>query len=344
MQRTLPRLSAIAAMVVAFVVLGAAPPTSAAPAPAGAVSGLGALSAVACPTSARCVGVGSDDNGNGKTALINTADAVGTAWAGSVSEVGLEAVACATPTWCISTAAGDVVRVDASTGVATLLRRLSAPAGEIATADSLACPNSTECFGVGFVGNEEHSKGLIARFNATGVLLGTTLEASATGFGGIACPTPTQCLLAKADYPHPEDIQVMDNGHLGAVHALPAKIYVQYLTCYKSVTCLALAGRTTSSQSKTDLLYEINPSTGAVGSARTIGGGFSGDDIACATANLCIVSGFAGGKPSIVNVTRGVPAAPRHVGGTAANAIACTDAGACFVVGIDGTEGLVERV
>ncbi len=323
------------------LVLAVPTSTSAAPRPLGLVSGLASLDGIACPTDAHCVAVGSDGNGNGKTAVVNAANATGTAWSGSLKGESLFGVACASATACIGTASAVIVRIDPANGVATFVRKLTAPAGEIAVVDTLACPSPTECFGVGFIGTQAHSKGLVVRFGPTGALEATTQDSAATGFGGIACPTATQCLVAAADYPHAESIQLLVNGHLSTKHPLALKTYVQYLACYKNVACYALGGQ---SNGNPDLLYELNPATGTIGARHTIGGSFSGNGMACPTANVCIVDGFSSGHPAVVVVTRGIPGAPRRVGGVGLSGIGCTSNGTCFGVGQQGTSGLVEKV
>jgi hypothetical protein len=300
------------------------------------------LNAIACPTSTRCIAVGADINANGKSAVVSTANAAATVWSGSLAFHSLTAVACAMPTDCVALATAAVAEVTVANGAARVVATLHPPTG-IAPLGAIACPSATECFGVGWEGTEGHSKALLARLSATGALLGTTLEASRSGFADIACPSATRCLLAAANLSHPEMIQQLDNGHLGASHLLPPPVYVQALACYKTVACYALAGKRTAQ--KTNLVYAVNPATGAIGSSATIGGGFSGDGIACPSATQCIVTGFVGpNRPAIATLTRGRPGVPRAVGGTGLSGIGCTDAAVCFGVGQEHASGLVERV
>jgi hypothetical protein len=320
----------------------AAPPSlaNAAPSPHASVAGVVSLNAIACPTATHCVAVGSDSGLNGKGVVVNTASASGTTGPGTVTNVSLSAVACAVPTTCVAVGVGGIARVTVANGAPSLVGKVSVPKGELAPLDSIACPNPTECFAGGWIGTYGHSKALVARLGATGAVLSTMQENGTSGVGGIACTTSTQCLLAVADLKNPEKIQLLTNGHLGTSHVLAPNTYVQALACYKSVVCYALAGRS----SKTNLIYEINTLTGAIMAGHSIGGGFSGDGIACATANQCIITGFSSLKPSIVIATKGIPGAPRHVGGSGVSGVGCTDTNSCFAVGQAGALGLVERV
>jgi hypothetical protein len=340
--RTAVRLVVASGMLAGALLIGRAT-AGAAHRALGAVPTVGSLNAIACPTSTVCIAVGSDANLNGKSAVVHSANASASVWPGMLLSHPLEGVACAIPTDCVAVGVGATARVTVANGAASLAGSLHPPTGQIAPLGAVACPNPAECFAVGFEGTEGHSKALLAHLSASGAILGTTLEGSRSGFGDIVCPTSTRCLLAAANLAHPEMVQLLDNGHLGGGHLLAPSTYIQALACYKSVACYALAGRTTAQ--KTDLLYPINPTTGIIGVARTIGGGFSGDGIACPNANQCLIVGFNGArKPAVVIATNGAPSGPRTVAGSGLSGIGCTGAGACFGVGQDSAVGLVERV
>jgi hypothetical protein len=336
------RLAAAIGMVATAIFAGATT-AGAAHRSMGAVPAVSSLSAIACPTPTDCIAVGLDTNSDGKSAVVHSASGTASVWPGTLTFHPLDAVACAVPTACVAVATAATVRVTVASGASSLAGTLHPPTGQIAPLGAVACPNPTECFAVGFEGTEGRSKALLVHLSATGAILGMTLESSRSGFGAIACSTSTLCFLAAANLAHPEMVQLLDNGHLAGGHLLAPKTYIQALACFRNVACYALAGRT--NVQRTDLLYPINPSTGAIGSARTIGAGFSGDGIACPNANQCVVVGFNGArKPAVVIATRGAPGAPRAVAGTGLSGIGCTDAGACFGVGQDSAVGLVERV
>ncbi len=246
---------------------------------------------------------------------------------------------------CVGAAEDATVRVDVATGAITLMATLHAPSGSITSMDDIACPNSSECFGVGFQGPLATSKGLIARFTETGALVSTTHVVTASGLGGIVCTTTTQCIVAVADRTNPEKIELLQNGHLGTAHAMPAGVYVQKLACYRATACFALAGKVAKGTERTDLIYEINPVTGAVGTRHVIAGTFSGNGIACATATHCTVVGNMGVKPAIDTLTLGVPSAPRLFGSVSLSDVACAETtNTCIGVGQSTTSAALEKV
>ena len=332
---------AVGTMASAVVLTSAS--VSAASRPSGNVAGVSSLNAISCPIATHCLAVGADVSGNGKSAVVNTSNASATVWAGSTRLHQWGAIACAVPERCVAVATGVTGEVTVANGATRVVSTLHVPSNQIAAMGAIACPNSTSCYAVGFEGTEASSKALVAHLASTGALLGTTLEASSSGIGAIACPTSTRCLIAAANRAHPEKIQLLENGHLGPARAIPAKTYVQAMACDRAAACYFLGGKTTGQ--KTNLLYAISPTTGAVESEATIGGSCSGTGIACPNANRCLIVGFtAGGKPAVIVATHGKPGAPSRVGGTGLTDIGCTASGACFGVGQSGPIGLVERV
>lgn len=327
-----------------FVLVPAVLPIAAAPVPRGAVAGTSSLDAIDCPTASRCIAVGSDASGNGKSVVVDTSSSAGTTWSGDLSNQTLFGVACPTSTDCVAAAIDQLARVNVANGAMTPTGKVTAPSGEIAALDRVDCPSATECFAVGFIGGHSHSEGLVVRTSATGSILAKTEEASKSGFGAIACPTATTCLLAAADFNNPETIQLLTNGHLGAQRALAANLYVQQLACYRNVVCYALLGKRTTGTARTDLLYALDPATGAVTAKHTIAGTFSADGIACGAATQCIVTGFSGTSAAMVIVTNGVPGTSRHIAGSSVSAVACTSSNACFSSGQTTTEGFVQRL
>jgi hypothetical protein len=313
--------------------------------PAGTVAGVGSLNAIACPTSTRCIAVGADASNNGKAVVVNTANSAGTAGPGRLANLSLEGVACAVPTTCVAVAVGTIERVNVANGALSAAGKVPAPSGQIAPVQEVACPSSAECFAVGWIGTYGHSRALVVRLSATGAVQATTQLPGTTGIGSIACPTSTTCLMAVANGgTAAEKIQLLTNGHPGAARTLPSNIYIQALACDHGTKCFAIAGSRSGNSSKTNLLYELSPLTGAVIAKHSIGGGFSADGIACPTATECIITGFAATKPSIVITANGVPGAPRKVGGSSVSGLACTASALCFAVGETGATALVEKV
>jgi hypothetical protein len=338
------RVSAVsAALAVAVGLAMISTPAGAARRPSAPVPGVASLNEIACPTSTHCVAIGTDTSFNGKAAIVNTANGTTTVWHGTLTAHTLSDVACAVPTVCVGVGTGVTARIHVPSGAASIVTTLHPPSGAIEALGGVACPNTSECFAVGWIGTPGHSKAVVARLSNTGSVLSTVEEASSTGIGDVACPTTSTCLLATANTSKPERIQLLTNGHFGASRALPAKVYVQALGCFQSVVCFALGGKVATT-SRTNVLYQISPLTGAVQATHTIGGGFSGDGIACPKATECHISGFSGTRPEVVTVTNGVPGGPRHVGGTSINGLGCTSTFQCFGVGILGAVGFVQKV
>jgi hypothetical protein len=236
-------------------------------------------------------------------------------------------------------------KIDPNNGVIQIVSTLSTPSKGIYAMGAVACPTATDCYATGFVGSEASSEAIVVRLNADGTVLSTTEVPSGSGIGSIVCVTGTRCYVALADRTHPEHIDVLDNGHLGTGHALASDLYVQTMACFEDVTCYALAGTRLGNTSTTNELVSIDPTTGAVGKLVVIGNGFeSGDAIACGSATKCVVVGFKGAKPVVVDVTNGKVGKPVTEPGTSLSDVACTPSGVCFAVGQVGAHGIVDRL
>ena len=349
MRRTklIPPALALTAALVLIVSPVVASGASNALGPRSDVTGMSSFQAIACPIPTRCVAVGSDNSGDGygRAATIDVGSATGTAGAGMLSDDTLFSVACGVPTVCVAAAEDATARVDVATGAITLMTTLHAPTGSITSMSDIACPNSSECFGVGFQGPYLTSKGFIAHFTETGSLISTTHISTASGLGSIVCTTTTQCIVSVADRSKPEKVELLVNGKLGTAHVMPATIYIQRLACYRATDCYALAGKATKGTERTNLIYDINPVTGAIGSRHVIAGGFSGTGIACPTATHCIVVGNVGLKSAVDTLTMGVPSAVHLLGSASLSGVACADpTNVCIGVGQNGPSAALERV
>lgn len=336
------RVVILAGLLLAAGSLAAPGWATAAVPPSGKVAGLANLNAIACPTTTRCVATGTAGGLTSQGVSVDVA--TGAATVSSATTDFLDAVACATASACVAVADDATVRVAVATGATTLVRTLTAPTDEIDALSSIACPTASSCYAAGFQGTELHSRAFLVHVAATGAVLGSSTTSS-TGFGAIACPTATLCLLAAADGAKPEGIQLLDDGHLGAIHLLAAKTYVQALACFKATACFALAGKVSGSP-KADEVISLDPTTGAIETTSVIAGTFSGTGMACATAEECIVVGYTAPlKPAIDVVTKGKAAKVTAVGGVGLAGVACTAAGVCLAVGQQTTTiGLVTRV
>ncbi len=350
MSRTRLRL---AAAVAAMGILALPAAASAAPQPAGLatpVPGVGALNSVTCPTATACVAVGSDDNLNGKSGVITAATGAVKVWSGDLSDAPLNAVACPGKTSCVAVADDKVASVKVSTGAMKVTATPKAPAGGIVALGAIACAGSTKCYAVGFEGTEASSSAVVASLSAAGKLLADKKD-TGTGISAIACPSSTFCLIS--DYTGTEElIQQLVNGKVGSTaHALPAKTFVEAMSCYKASVCYTLSGNSTSSPVQVNELFPVNPKTGVIGSVVTIPGGFSGDNISCISATTCLVTGFTGSgstaKPAVAAVVKGKAGKPvNYPAGSGNNFhdVACASTSTCYAVGSSSTGGIVEKV
>jgi hypothetical protein len=317
--------------------------------PAGAVHGLDVLSTLACPASASCVSTGSDTNGDGKGAVITAATGAVKVWSGKLTDDDPNAVSCPPKAKkCLFVADDAVGTLTISSGALKVTATPPPPSGGIVALGALSCPKT--CYAVGFEGSEAASNAVLLHLSAAGKILSTTKN-TGTGSGAIACPTATLCFVS--DYANPtQSVQVVRGGKIGASHAFPAHTYVEGMSCFGSSLCYALGGNTTSSPELTNELFPLNPKTGAIGKAITIGGDFSGStssggNVTCISATTCLVAGFtdAGAEvAALVTVTGGKAGSPVGYPGEALDAAGCATASECYGVGLASTGAIVDQV
>jgi hypothetical protein len=312
-------------------------------APRTAVPGVSALSGVTCPTAAACVSVGSDDNLNGKSAVINAATGAVKVWSGDLANDSMNAVACAGAASCLAVADDAVASVAVSSGAMKVTATPKKPASGIVALGAIACAGTTGCYAVGFEGTEASSKATVAHLSPAGKLLATKKNGG-TGIGAIACPSASLCLMGE-HYTSGEAIQLLNNGAFGTSHTLPAGTYVQAISCYKASLCYALGG---SGSSAPDEVFALNPKTGTAGSTATISG-FSGSNLTCINATTCLASGFTGtgsaAKNAVVAVVKGKPGKPAsYPGNFGLRDVACASASACYAVGSSSSGAIVDKV
>jgi hypothetical protein len=302
--------------------------------------------AIACPTSKVCLAVGSDDNENGKSAVINTATGAVHAGSGKLADEFLESAACPGKSECLALATNAVATVKASNGAMKVTAKPKPPADGIVGLSAIACANSKNCYAVGFEESGRSSVGVVVRLSGAGKQLGL-VKSHGTGVGEIACPSSKLCLVSSASSAG-EVIQQLSNGRLGASHPVPAKTFIERIACYQSKVCFAVGGKIASGFTPTDELFPLNPKTGAIGKVVTIKG-FSATGMTCASATECMLVGYTGegatAVPSVVTVNHGKPGKPTKVGPASGSlsAIACVSSKLCYAVGQSGTNGLVVK-
>jgi hypothetical protein len=303
-----------------------------------------AYSGVACPTSKACVTVGSDDLLNGKSAVIDTATGAVRAWSGSLTSGAMNKVACPGKSTCLAVADDAVATVKASNGAMKVTDKLKPPANGIVALDAIACASARSCYAVGFEGSRLSSEAIVVRLSGAGKQLGLTKD-TGTGFCVIACPSSTLCLISAASHAGVA-IQLLKGSRLGTSHQLPAKTFIQRITCYQAKVCYALGGEITLGFSPADELFPVNPRTGAIGKVIKISG-LSGTGMTCMSAAKCLIVGFSGvgasSLPAVLTVSHGKPGKPTRLGPAKASFadVACASATVCYAVGNITGKGLV---
>jgi hypothetical protein len=107
-------------------------------------------------------------------------------------------VAYASAARCIAVSDDAVVGVNMATGALTTTSTLSRSASWIVALGSVACPNSSTRYAVGFQGTELSSKAVIVKLSSTGAVV-AKIFASGSGIAAIACSSTTVCPIALAN-------------------------------------------------------------------------------------------------------------------------------------------------
>jgi hypothetical protein len=316
----------------------------------GVIRSLDVLSTLACPTSTSCVSTGSDTNGDGKGAVITAATGAVKVWHGSLADFEEpNAVSCPPGAKkCLFVADNAVGTLTIATGALKVTATPAPPPqGGIVALNSVACPKS--CYAVGFEGTHTDSNAVLLHLSAAGKILSDTAD-TGTGSGAIACPTASLCFMT--DYVSPTtSLQVVKKGVIGASHAFPADIGVQGLNCFGSSVCYAFGGNTTASPELINELFPVNPKTGSIGTAITIGGDFSATTYSggtdCISATTCLVAGFTDSgsqRAALATVTSGTAGSPVNYTGEFFDAAACATATECYGVGGTSAGAIVDAV
>jgi hypothetical protein len=339
-------LAAVAATGILITsALASAASASVTPAADGTVSGLTSLDAIACAMAKTCAAVGLDQNGNGKSAVINAVSGTARAWSGQLADNDLNAITCPSGTSCLAVADDAVVTVKVSTGAMQVTARPKPPANGIVAMGALACAGAKNCYAVGFQGSPAAGHALVVHLSAAGKLLSRATIAG-TGISAIACPSSSRCLISDHSGTS-EEIKLLNNGRLAGSHTLPAHTYIQHIACYQASLCYALGGSSNSAQVTTDELFPLNPKSGAIGHVVKLSK-LNGTDLACSSAHSCRVIGFTGSgaaaKPAVVVVSSGKPGKPAGEPGTYLNGVACATASVCYAVGAKGDKAIVDKV
>jgi hypothetical protein len=310
---------------------------------AASLSDLSVLNAVVCPTSARCVAVGSATSiFAGKSAVISAKSGAVTIGAGTVKNGALNAVACPTTSRCLAVADQQVASIKVSTGAIKQSAKLTPPKGGIMALGDIACASKKTCYGVGFEGSPSAGTAVLATISAAGKVQRIT-KGKGTGIGSIACPSSARCLVSIADAGKTY-VQLLNKGHFGVRHPVPGS-FVESISCFKGKICVALAGKRGGTVSHINEYIPLNPKTGKLGKTITLRG-FNGFNIDCFTSTKCTVVGATttSTTPAAVTVSgHKVGKAKQYTGGSFHES-ACADPSHCYGVGDGTTAAIVVRL
>jgi hypothetical protein len=349
MSKTRLQLAAAVAAIGILAMPAAASAAQGPGAPKTPVPGVSALSGIACPTAKACVSVGSDDNFNGKSAVISAATGAVKVWSGDLANDSMNAVACPGTKSCVAVSDDAVASVAVSSGAMKVTATPKPPATGIVALGAIACAGTKACYAVGFEGTETASTATVVHLSPAGKLLATK-QNNGKGIAAIACPSATLCLMGE-NYSSGLTIQLLNNGKFGKTQPLPANTYIASISCYKASACYALGGNSTSSPELTDELFPLNPATGAVGTMATIGGKFDGAQLSCLSATTCLAVGFTESgtgstiKNAAVAIVSGKPGTPKNYPGNfGLRSVACASASSCYAVGASSSGAIADKV
>lgn len=347
MKRRLVHLGATCTVAGLLTAFGIGPIGSVGATGAGTVPGINVLLGAACPSGSTCVAVGNGGSNDttGKSVVINAVSGAVNPWSGGVNNEAFTAVACVdNTTTCLAIAQDAIATVSTSGGTLRVTATPKPPTGGIVALGSIACASTSDCYAVGFQGPRLSSQAIAVQLSGTGSIKKTIID-KGSGIGAIACPTSTHCFLS--DYQRPNIvIQEVTGTTISAGHNMPAKTYVQAISCFGTAICYALGGNSSATPAVTNELFPLNTTTGAPGAAITVHG-FNATGIACNSATRCVLVGFTGSgstaKFGDVVINTGKAGTPTNLPGTSLSGVACSSSTVCFGVGMLKGTAIVDK-
>lgn len=306
------------------------------------VPGMVKVTSIACPTASTCVIVGMNQSGVLTTAVMNpTTEQIkaGHIYGASSAPAYLAcpgATACYT--YSVSSIAGSTVsllKISAGTGAVTVTGKLTAPKNGAVGAEGVSCAGSAGCWYSGFT-EVTATNPLLAEISGAGTVLKTEEPGTGNGLEMISCESGTTCLAVSFNSAGVDSIVSLVNGKLGKPVSLGANVFIHDLSCFGTKLCYALGG-IISSSSNANMLWPLNPATGAHGNPITVSN-FNGLRIDCFSDIRCIAAGSTTAKnssPSMVTVTSGKSGKPLVIPGLGQsfNGVGGCNGTRCFVYG-----------
>jgi len=200
-------------------------------------SGLSRLTAVACPSAPRCVGVA--DATGGATIAIS-ADG-GRTWVRREAPsgvTGLAAVTCATPEhcWAVGSSGRAAVVLATTDGGGTWVRQ-SAPQG-VVSLDAVSCPAAARCWAVGTAGGRS---AIVATTDGGATWLRQSAPLGVVSLDSVSCPTVVTCWAGGSGRAGATVVTSDDGGRTWGRRALPSVAGTATVTRVAAVTCPTVA-------------------------------------------------------------------------------------------------------
>ena len=303
----------------------------------GAVSALGTtLSSISCSIASTCIAVGAG-NGYGYT---------GATWLASTSVDGantLDAVSCATPSFCVG---GDSV----GNAVFAQVNGTGISAGPLS---SISCPASNMCVAVGSLYSSGTNDIILTSNNPINPFSWTS-ETLPTGLGyvySVSCGSTSVCFAVGQGSSGSDLIESTNSGvtwsDIGSsisqgTYTSGSVSSLSGVSCYSASECIAVGQGSSGSGSQGVVVY-YNGSSWTVEFYNSSAGEFTG--VSCPSSTECFVSGDGGGYAQIYEDTS-VTTSPGTWTQTLSTSavsylydIGCISASACYGVGFVITGG-----
>jgi hypothetical protein len=326
------------------------------------ISGIGPFFGVACPSSAHCLGVGSNAPLTvGESAALD--GTTGTLSSGQAARTALgigpmSGVACASATLCLgvgsdNSLAGQVVSMDPATGQVTSGQSEHDIPG--ISLLGVSCPSPSQCLAVG--GDGPNAGAAVPLDPATGLISsGQSLQnpPGVSFLSAVACASPTQCLAVgedsggnQADVPlNPATGTISSGKAVTDISGIEDGIFG--VACPTTALCVAVGLHTFDMAGDMEgVAVPLNLSTGAAISApEPILGLDSPSAVTCASSTQCLAVGqnsaSASGVAAPIDPTTGAISSGQSahtVSGTAKlQGAACPTSRLCMAVGQDSND------
>lgn len=334
----------------------------------GVSSNSGQLSAISCPTSVRCVAVGSDRSGHGVVSLGYFISGTGWIWTNEsdvtsdASGVGsLTAVRCEAAVDCVAVgqdSSGIVTTISVDTGANWTTQAPVASSAGKPLLNAITCVSVNACLGVGQSNTAGPGDDFLVTTSANGGsswhepgLVASAVPRWASLFG-ISCPTLSHCVSTGYEYGSRSYSTVSDTGGASwrkeTVMPNVSTVVANYdsVSCASASVCVAVgstatnlpvATRSTTGGRSWSTPVLVTPDASGTGTLRSV---------SCPSATLCVAVGSNNHNVKVFAVSHtggrswgGEKAVtdPAYAGGEFAS-VSCPSVSRCVGVGTNGSD------